>query len=121
MSAARPEHRLAIVAIGGVLGIVIGLGFGHWQQQRTLALVEARNAADRAAMAEAIERLAQRLDSLNAEMAQDRQDGQTDRQRLSVRIHALSTAVDELRVLTQPVVAELSDDFVEAAAPAGVQ
>lgn len=118
---APADHRLAIVTIGGVLGIVLGLGFGHWQQQRTLALVEARHAADRAAFAAVVEQLGERLDGLRDELVADRQDGQSERQRLSVRIHALSTAIDELRVMTQPVLAEIPDSFIESAAPAGVQ
>jgi hypothetical protein len=115
------DSRLAIVTIGGVLGLMLGLGFGHWQQQRTLALVEARQAADRAAFAELVQRLGERLDGLRDELVDDRQTGQSERQHLSVRIHALSTAVDELRVLTQPVVADLPESAIESAAPAGIQ
>lgn len=118
---APADYRFTIVTVGAVLGLVLGLGFGHWQQQRTLAMVEARHAADRAAFAEAVTKLGERLDGLRDELALDRQDGQSERQRLSVRIHALSTAVDELRVLTQPVLAQIPDSFIESSAPAGVQ
>jgi len=118
---APTDYRFAIIAAGGVLGVVLGLGFGQWQQQRTLAMVEARHAADRAVFAESVKQLSQRLDAVCDELATDRHNGQNDRQRLSVRLHALSTAVDELRVLTQPVLAQVPDAFVESGAPAGVQ
>jgi len=118
---APTDYRFAIVTVGAVLGLVLGLGFGQWQQQRTLAMVEARHVADRAVFAESVKQISQRLDAVCDELAADRQNGQSDRQRLSVRLHALSTAVDELRVLTQPVVAQISDSFVESGAPAGVQ
>lgn len=116
---APADQRLVIVSIGGVLGLALGLGFGHWQHQRTLGVVEARHQAERAAVAEAVAQLNQRLDSLRDEVASDRQDGRSERQRIAASIHVLSTSVEELRLLSLPVVAELTpDDFVE---PTGVQ
>lgn len=94
---------LALVATAGLAY----LGLAVVEQRRALADLGERQAADRAALSAELDRLRDRLGEARAEIDATRSGAKADSARIGALLHDLEARVEELRVRSEPLVADL--------------
>ena len=92
-----------------VLGVAGGFGLGLWQIRETASQLEAQTSADRARMQAALDQLDQRLSALDAVVVAGAADNAKQRNEMRARIQDLSLIVDDLRLVAQPMIAEIPE------------
>lgn len=100
-------RTLAILCFA--LGLTGGAGVGLWQARETEARLDARAAEDRARMQAAVEQLRTSVDALKAELDRDTAVAASERNDIRARLQDLSLAVEDLRIASQPLVAEIPE------------
>lgn len=100
-------RSLALIML--VLGLGSGSALGFWQVRETEARLQASAEADRARITQAVEAIQARLVALQTDMARDVAQAGDERNELRARIQDLSLAVDDLRIASQPLVAEIPE------------
>lgn len=107
------SERSALAFTAGI-GLAAAAGLAYLalavvEQRRVLTDLAERQAADRAALAIEVDRLRDRLGDVRAEFARGSDDAKADRQRLGALLHDLEVRVEELRLRTEPMVADLPE------------
>lgn len=105
MSAAALRTAIVMLAIG----LAGGLGLGLWQVRETASQFESRVEADRTRLQAGLDRLEARLTALTAELERDSAQGVSERNDLRARLQDLTLAIDDLRLVAQPLIAEIPE------------
>lgn len=105
MSAAALRTAIVMLAIG----LAGGLGLGLWQVRQTANQFESRVEADRVRLQAGLDRLEERLTALAVELERDSAQGASERNDLRARVRDLTLTVDDLRLVAQPLIAEIPE------------
>ncbi len=92
-----------------VVGLAGGLGLGLWQIRDTASQLQAQASADRERMQTALDKLDSRLSALDAVVVAGATDNAQQRNDMRARIQDLSLIVDDLRLVAQPMIAEIPE------------
>lgn len=99
----------ALAVLCFVLGLTGGAAVGLWQARETEARLEARAADDRIRMQVAVDQLRASVDALKVELDRDTAVAAAERNDIRARLQDLTLAVEDLRIASQPLVAEIPE------------
>lgn len=103
------ENRLASALALALLGTIAGVGIGLIQQHRTVARLEARHREDQARLSAQIDAVRSSVEAVHAELGEARNRSAREDQRLGTLVHDLDRRFEQLRQVTEPMVAEATE------------
>ena len=104
------EPRLASALALTLLGALAGVGIGLVQQHRTVARLEARHRDEQARLGAQLEAVNRSLAATQSELGDARNHTAREDHRLGVLVHDLDRRLEQLRQLTEPMVAEVDPE-----------
>ena len=104
------EPRLAAAQAHTQRGALAGVGIGLVQQHRTVARLEARHRDEQARLGAQLDAVNRSLAAMQSDLGDARNHTAREDHRLGVLVHDLDRRLEQLRQLTEPMVAEVDPE-----------
>ena len=103
------EHRLASALALALLGAIAGVGIGLVQQHRTVARLETRHREEQARLGAQLDKMRRTLETMQNDLGNARNHTAREDYRLGALVHDLDRRLEQLRQVTEPMVADTTE------------